>query len=312
MFHVEHPGPENGPNRLGFAVKVMRQSGLRSNDMRRWQSKPHLRVSIGYLHAIFDYLDEADIRMYRMASDLAPYVTRLDMPDQQRQVEDCAVELAELGGRARTLGLRLSLHPSQYIVLNSPEERVVDTAIRTYESHAAILDGMGLGAEHKIITHVGGKYGDAENALARFAERYERLPENVRARLIVENDDRLFGVEDVLWLHDRTGIPVVFDWLHHAALNPSGVSTLDAARRSVATWPTGQRPKLHFSTAARGVVPGKAAPHADYIDAADFIPFVRALGDERVDIMLEAKMKDAALICLREHLSAAGLSDRFW
>lgn len=304
--------PQDIPNRLGFAVKVVRRAGLRSNDMRRWQSKPHLKVSIDYLHVIVDYLAESDIRMYRMASDLAPYITRDDMPEQQRQIEDSVEELEALGERVRALKLRLSMHPSQYIVLNTPEPRVLATAIRTYASHAAILDGMGLGLEHKIITHVGGRYGDPERALARFAERYEALPENVRARLIVENDDRLFGVEDVLWLHERTGIPVVYDWLHHAALNPSGISHVDAARCSLATWPADQRPKMHFSTAARALTPGKSAPHADFIDPIDFMPFVTALGAISVDIMLEAKMKDAALMQLRDDLAAAGLSDRFW
>lgn len=312
MFHVEHPASSDAPNRLGFAVKVVGRAGLRSNDARRWQSKPHLRVSIGYLHAIFDYLAEIDARMYRMASDLAPYVTRDDMPEQQGQIEESAVELAELGARARKMGLRLSLHPSQYIVLNSLDERVVQTAIRTYASHAAILDGMGLGPDHKIVTHVGGRYGDGEGALARFAERYELLPENVRARLIVENDDRLFGVQDVLWLHERAGIPVVFDWLHHQALGSGDMTASDAARRCLATWPAAQRPKIHFSTAAGAIVPRKAAPHADYIDGTEFIAFARSLGEEHVDVMLEAKMKDAALLRLRNELQAANLANRFW
>jgi UV DNA damage endonuclease len=313
MFHVEQERTtEDNRNRLGFAVKVVRRKGLRSHDTRRWQSRPHLHVSLEYLRSIFDYLEEADIRMYRMASDLAPYVTKTDLPEQARQIEESARELAEVGTRARELGLRLSLHPSQYIVLNTPDERVLDTALRTYASHAAILDGLGLGPEHKIITHVGGLYGDREGALARFVARYERLPQAVRARLIVENDDRLFDVADVLWLHARAGIPVVFDWLHHQALNLSGISAEEAATRALATWPEGQRPKLHFSSPRGTIVPGKSAPHADYIDAEDLIPFVRALPDTPYDIMLEAKMKDAALFRLRDDLSAAGLTDRFW
>jgi UV DNA damage endonuclease len=313
MFHVEQRRPrDDNQHRLGFAVKVVRRAGLRSHDTRRWQSRPHLRVSLAYLDRILDYLAEADIRMYRMASDLAPYITRMELPQQARQIEESEAELAATGARARALGLRLSLHPSQYVVLNTPDERVLATALRTFASHVAILDGLGLGPEHKIITHVGGLYGDRAGALARFATRYEALPEAVRARLIVENDDRLFDVADVLWLHERTGIPVVFDWLHHQALNLTALSAIDAATRALATWPAGQRPKLHFSSPACPLVPGRPVPHADDIDAADFLSFVTALPDIPYDIMLEAKRKDAALYRQRDDLAAAGLSGCFW
>lgn len=315
MFHVKHGRgrlDEDNRNRLAFAVKIVGKTGLRSHDTRRWQSKPHLRVSLGYLDTIFDYLAETHIRMYRMASDLAPYLTKADLPEQHQQIEEATGDLQRIGQRANDLGLRLSLHPSQYIVLNTPDGRVLDTALRTFTSHAAILDGMGLGHEHKIITHVGGLYNDRPTALARFAERYEQLPDNVRARLVLENDDRLFPVEDVLWLHQRTGIPIVFDWLHHVALNPAGIDPIEAARRCLATWPDRQRQKLHFSTVAGGITPGKAAPHAGYIDPVDIIPFLHGLADLTFDVMLEAKQKDLALLQLRSDLQHAGLDGRFW
>ncbi|MDQ3548995.1 MAG: UV DNA damage repair endonuclease UvsE [Chloroflexota bacterium] len=303
---------EDTRNRLGFAVKVVGKPGLRSHDTRRWQSKPHLRVSLGYLDLILDYLAETDIRMYRMASDLAPYVTKADLPGQHQQIEEAADDLERVGRRANDMGLRLSIHPSQYIVLNTPDDRVLDTALRTFASQAAIMDGMGLKPEHKIITHVGGLYNNRPTALARFAERYHQLPESVQARLIVENDDRLFPVEDVLWLHERTGIPIVFDWLHHVALNPAGIDPTEAARRCLATWPEHQRPKLHFSTVVGGITPGKSAPHADFIEPGDVIPFLNGLDDREFDVMLEAKQKDLALLRLRSDLAQAGLDGRFW
>jgi UV DNA damage endonuclease len=304
--------PTKVRNRIGFAVKVVGRAGLRSHDTRRWQSKPHLRVSIDYLDRIFDYLEETDIRMYRMASDLAPYLTKLDLPEQHQQIYEAASELAALGDKARRLNLRLSLHPSQYIVLNTPDERVLDTAVRTFQSHADILDGMGMGPEHKIITHVGGLYNDRQTALERFAARYEKLPESIRRRLIVENDDRLFPVQDVLWLHERTGVPVVFDWLHFQALNDGTLTAEEAALRCLATWPVAERPKLHFSSVAGSIPTGKAAPHADYIDPNDLIPFLAALRDHSFDVMLEAKMKDLAVLRTREDLRVVGLDNRFW
>src|SRR5689334_20829445 len=107
-----HPSP---PLRLGFAVKVVGRNDLKSNDTRRWQSNPHLRVSLTYLHAIFDYLQQHAITMYRMSSDLAPYVTHPDLPQFHRQIEESDDDLRRLGARAREQGLRLSFHPSQFV-----------------------------------------------------------------------------------------------------------------------------------------------------------------------------------------------------
>lgn len=101
----------------------MGAEGLKSNDSRRWQQSPHLRISIDYLHQIFDHLANRSIRMYRMSSDIAPYVTHPEMPQFHRQVRECAAELRALGRRARGQDLRLSFHPSQFIVLNSPDRR---------------------------------------------------------------------------------------------------------------------------------------------------------------------------------------------
>ncbi|MDP8907910.1 MAG: UV DNA damage repair endonuclease UvsE, partial [Chloroflexota bacterium] len=179
--------------RLGFAVKVLGRPGLKSNDSRRWQSGPHLRVSLEYLAAIFAYLAETEIRMYRISSDIAPYITHPDLPQFHHQIDECRQELATLGMRARELDLRLSMHPSQYIVLNSPDERIATAAIRDFVYHAEFLDALGVGPEAKIVTHVGGAYGDRDAAMDRFVRRYETLPANVRARLVLENDETLYG-----------------------------------------------------------------------------------------------------------------------
>src|SRR4051794_3641330 len=93
--------------RLGFACIVLGRPGLKAADARRWQNNPHLRISIGYLHAIFDYLDEVDIRMYRLSSGVAPYITHPDLPQSWNQIEECRDQLAELGAKARRYDLRL-------------------------------------------------------------------------------------------------------------------------------------------------------------------------------------------------------------
>jgi UV DNA damage endonuclease len=145
--------------RLGFAVKVFGEGGLPSHDTRRWQSGPHLRVSLERLRAILDYLDRNDIRMYRMATALAPYASHPTLTGFHDQVRECEAELAVVGALARALDVRLSTHPGQYTVLNSERPDVRDAAIAELEVQASLLDAMGLGPEAVVVLHVGSGAG---------------------------------------------------------------------------------------------------------------------------------------------------------
>jgi UV DNA damage endonuclease len=310
--------------RLGFACVVLGREGLKAHDARRWQNNPHLRVSIGYLHAIFDYLDEVDIRMYRLSSGVAPYITHPDLPQFWNQIEECRDELAALGAKARRYDLRLSSHPGQYSLLNAVDDVVYANSLRDFDYHVALLDALGMPPDHKVVTHVGGVYDDKEASRDRFVARYETLPERVKARLVVENDETHYGLPDVLAIHERVGIPVVWDWLHHAVYNPAGIPADEATRLMTATWPAGQTPKIHFSsqrreprqiarkdrkTGARILSEAPAAPgqHADDIDAAEFAAYLASVREVPFDIMLEAKNKDLALLKLRADLAALPL-----
>jgi UV DNA damage endonuclease len=306
--------------RLGFAVKVLGDGGLASHDTRRWQSRPHLRVSIERLHAVFDYLDRHDIRMYRMASALAPYATHPDLPQFHGQLAECADELGQLGARAKALGIRLSFHPGQYCVLNSERPEVVDAALRDLELHAQVLDLMDQPAEAVVVLHVGARGDNGATAGDRFVSGFERLSDRARSRLVLENDDRLFGIADVLLLSSRTGLRVVWDAHHHHCHNPDRIPEREALRLAMGTWPREVVPKIHYSSpktaveerpVRRGrrverayVLPRRSA-HADLIDPFAFERFLRELvRGASVDVMLEAKAKDLALLRLREELAA--------
>ena len=112
------------PLRLGFPVKVMGRPDLKSNDTRGWRKEPHLKQSLEYLDAILDYLVRVEIDMYRMSSDIAPYATHPDMPQFHNMVAESDAELAAFGRKARDLDIRLSFHPSQFVLLNSPNEEL--------------------------------------------------------------------------------------------------------------------------------------------------------------------------------------------
>jgi UV DNA damage endonuclease len=311
------------PNRLGFAVKVLGRSGLKSNDARRWQSGPHLRVSLAYLDAILDYLRDTDIRMYRISSEIAPYITHPEMPQFHGQIEESDVELRSVGAKIRKMDLRVSMHPSQYIVLNSPDERVARAAIADFGYHARFLDALGTGSEAKIVTHVGGVYGDREAAMNRFVERYRALDPAIRTRLVLENDEVSYPVTDILAIHDACGVPLVFDILHHRVNNPAGLDDVDALLACLKTWPAGETPKIHYSTqrtyartqgSADPAAPkgAKRGEHDDWIEAGDFAGLLDRAPEKRFDVMLEAKQKDLALLRLREELRGTAIDGRFW
>lgn len=306
--------------RLGFAVKVLGGGGLPSHDSRRWQSEPHLRNSLAYLRDILDYLVERDLRMYRMATGLAPYASHPELPQFHSQIDECADELAAVGARARELGVRLSSHPGQYTVLNSGRPEVVSAAVAELEVQARLLDGLGQPPEAVVVVHVGGAVGGREAGADRFAAGFERLSEAARRRVVLENDDRLYSLTDVLDLSGRLGVPLVWDVLHHHCHNPEEVPAREALALALATWPTGVLPKIHFSSprldvterrkksgrrVERGLVLPNPRAHADTVDAMAFAGFLRheATGLD-FDVMIEAKAKDLAVLRLMEQISS--------
>lgn len=305
--------------RLGFPVKVMGQEGLKSNDTRRWRSNPHLSKSLEYLHAIFDYLGKHRISMYRMSSDLAPYATHPDMPQFHNMVRECRAELRDIGQRAHAMNLRLSFHPSQFVILNSPNPELVRKSVWDLQSQAEMLDCMELGPEAVLVIHVGGAYGDRVSGNARWVKTWKMLPEPVKRRLVLEHDDLRYSAADVLWIHQHTGVRLIFDYQHFWCFNPEKLELRDTVRQILRTWPKGVRPKIHFSSPrtelrevkrkdpkTRKVKTSLIAPtwtgHADFVNPFEFCTFMRTVEGMEFDVMLEAKVKDLALIRLRADL----------
>jgi UV DNA damage endonuclease len=306
-------------SRLGFPVKVMARDDLKSSDSRRAASDPHLKVSIAYLEQIFDHLARHDIRMYRMSSDIAPYATHPDMPRFHNMVKESASELRALGKKARDLDIRLSFHPSQFVVLNSPDPELVAKSVWDLTSQAEMLDLMELGPEAVLVIHVGGTYSDVPTSRTRWVETWASLPEPVRRRLVLEHDDLRFSAADILWIHEQTGVRLVFDYQHFWCLNPEGLALRATLERILRTWPSKQQPKIHFSSprtelreqtrvdkTTRKKLVRLVAPvftgHADFCNPFEFATFMRAADGLDFDVMLEAKAKDLSLLRLRADL----------
>lgn len=247
------------------------------------------------LKTILEYNVQHHIFLYRISSDLIPFGSSPVNTLPWRQIYQ--QELVEIGNYIKTHGIRVSLHPGQYTILNAERQDVVERAIEDLRYHASILDAMELDATHKMILHIGGVYGDKTAAIERFIHVYQGLDEAIKNRLVIENDDHYYTIEDVLYISKELDIPVIFDNLHHQILPPSidkeEIEWMDIVRH---TWKEKDGvQKIHYSEQD----PNKrVGGHAKRIDIDVFLAFYLRLRRDDLDIMLEVKDKNvSALKC---------------
>jgi UV DNA damage endonuclease len=217
-----------------------------------------------------------------------------------------AADFREVGDYIKAHDLRVSFHPDQFVVLNSPSPDIVRRSVDELIYQGSMLDLMGLDGTAKLQIHVGGLYGDRELAINRFAAVHATLPAAVKARVVVENDDRLFSLRDCLHLHELTGVPILFDNFHHECLN-HGEPMHDALRLAAATWhPTRDGvPMMDYSSQAVGERKGK---HTDDLVDDLFRSFLAELHGLDMDLMLEIKNKEASALRAVAILRELGLS----
>lgn len=285
--------------RFGFACKAVGLPGAAQTGLTlaRANQESLIRVSrhnLGALGVMLRYCKAQSISLLRISSDVIPLASHPEVSFDWQTL--LAPELAALRETIRDCGVRVSMHPGQYTVLNSPHAQVVQRAVQDLRFHAAFLDALGTGQAARLILHPGGGYGDREAALERLRENLQALPSPVRNRLSLENDERVYTIEDVLKICAAFSLPAVFDVFHHA-LNPpahgSPAYWLDAA---AATWDAQRgRPKIHYSQQLRGARPGM---HSRTIRLREFLAFHAQLKGRELDVMLEVKDKNlSALKC---------------
>jgi UV DNA damage endonuclease len=293
---------------LGFVASVLSENLSTSRTCRlRNATAGRIRELIGEnltsLDRVTSFLERHQIRLYRISSNLIPFASHpVNTVPWRREYAD---KLADIGAHLRRQGVRVSTHPGQYTVLNSPHTPIVRAAVSELEYHAALLDALDANTMSKIVVHVGGVYGGSEQlAISRFVAAARALPDTVRRRLVVENDDRLFDADEVLGAGRGAGIPVVFDWLHHQA-NPCRRPLSEVLIDIFETWTeVDGTPKVHLSSQAAGAPVGA---HARFVDVRDAIALLHAAPPVRFDCMLEAKEKDRALLRLRDELRTRGI-----
>jgi len=231
------------------------------------------------------------IRFMRMSSDMFPFASHDVYGYSVAYAKD---ELKKIGVLAKKLGHRLTTHPGQTNNLGSPTEKVVLATRRDLAYHAEMLDLMGLDADSVMIIHMGGTYGNKEETIARFEKEFLLLPENVRNRLVLENDEICYNTEEILPICEKLKIPLVFDW-HHHSINPGTIPLDVLLQRIKAIWITrGIKQKMHYSESRPNAVSVmERRAHSDYVEV------VPMCGND-VDLMIEAKMKEAAVLRIME------------
>jgi UV DNA damage endonuclease len=246
------------------------------------------------LAAAVERCHELGIGAFRVNSQILPLATHpitgysLEQLDPSGAIAG-AFEWA--GALARAYDIRLSLHPDQFVVLNSEREAVVQSAVQELELQASVAEMIGADV---IVLHAGGMAGGTSAALERLERGLPLLSSRVRERLALENDDRSFTPRDLLPLCERTGVPLVYDVHHHRCL-ADGLTLEEATERSSATW-GGREPYAHLSSPRDGWSSANTRAHADYIDQADFPDAWR---DRTMTIDVEAKAKERAVLAIK-------------
>ncbi|MBG8552541.1 UV DNA damage repair endonuclease UvsE [Hymenobacter guriensis] len=246
--------------------------------------------NLACLQRILEYNVSHGLLFFRMGSGIVPFGSHPvnTFPWQTH----FAAELKSVGDYIKANNLRVSFHPDQFVVLNSPDPGIVERSVQELVYQGSVLDLMGLDSTMKLQIHAGGLYGDMESALTRWIATYHTLPEAVKARLVVENDDRLYSLRSCLRLHEAVGVPILFDNLHHECLN-HGEPMAEALALAFSTWHP-QRdgvPMMDYSAQSVGERKGK---HTASLDEALFREFLTHLHGHDADIMLEIKDKEAS------------------
>ncbi len=245
------------------------------------------------LYSILNYNLKNNIHFYRMSSKLIPLVNLEGVDfDYINKYKDKYKKISKI---INENNMRVDFHPDQFTILNSTKKEVVENTIKILEHHYKLLEAMNI--KNKIIVlHLGSSVFGKENSIKRFINNFNKLPKHITNCIALENDDKIYNIEDIINVSKQLDIPIVLDIHHHNCNNIKSIEYyLDDVIKS---WKY-ENPKIHFST-PKNKTKKDFRSHNEYINVDDFIDFINILKkyDKDIDIMLEAKGKDEALFRL--------------
>lgn len=309
--HVKNASPSKTMTATRFQSIADREAAIRRLE----------RIAAENLHntlRLLRYNRGEGIRLYRLSSRLIPLLSH-DLLAGWNPLDMLEPDFRAIGDYAKEHGMRLSFHPDHFTVLSTPRQEVLAKSEQDLHRHISMLERMGLDARYKCNIHIGGTYGNKEQAYDRFLRQFNAMPERLRRRITLENDDKTFTARETLEACRSVGVPMVLD-IHHHAVNNGGESAGDLWEGIRETWSREKEraltepeaadvaateellaPKIHVSSPKSEKDP---RGHADYVDADFFLAFARSIASQtpRLDVMIEAKRKDDALLRLMEQL----------
>ena len=282
--------------KLGYPC-INRSIGCTANSTFRLASysKENLlakvKNNLNCLFKILEYNVKNNLLFFRISSDLVPFASH----------PICKVDWAKyfakrflaIGSFIEKHKIRISMHPDQFVLINSLRRIIVQRSIKELEYHCKVLDTMGLDSTAKVQIHVGGVYGDKEKAIDRFIIEYESLPITIKKRLVIENDHISYSLRDCILINQRIGIPVLFDTFHHHCLN-NGESALETLTLAKKTWQ--KKDGLLMIDYSNQKPNSKKGTHAEHINLKHFKQFINETKRIDFDIMLEIKDKERSAL----------------
>jgi UV DNA damage endonuclease len=252
------------------------------------------RGNVKEILRVIPRLNEHNIKSFRLSSSIFPLFEFCG--DIARNDEQIKTDLALAGRLFREAGIRVTCHPGQFCVISSDSDRIVENSIGELAYHAFVFDCMGFAISPYYAINI---HGGKANREERLIESISRLPENIRGRLTLENDEKCYNVAKLLKIHDKTGVPVVFD-SHHYNFGADDIDFVSAFDSTIKTW-NGIKPLQHLSNTEIGKENSsfnERRSHSNYIHRIPELQ-LSALREDTIDVDVEAKMKNLALLKIR-------------
>src|SRR4030042_3905209 len=247
--------------------------------------------NLACLLEILEFNHKHGLFFFRISSDLIPFASHPVCESPWQKVHKKTFR--EIGNFIKKNQMRVSMHPDQFILINSPDKEIFQRSVKELLYHADVLDLLGVDETAKIQIHVGGVYGNKGQSIKRFIERYKRLADRIKRRLVIENDDRLYNVGDCLQIHEEIKIPVVFD-VFHFRCNTNGERVRDALSKVCSTW--AEKDGLPITDYSSQEKNKRIGTHARSININDFRKFIKQTEGLHFDIMCEIKDKEKSVL----------------
>jgi UV DNA damage endonuclease len=247
--------------------------------------------NLSCLEKILEYNIKQGFLFFRISSDIIPFAGHeINLFDWGKYFKK---RLEAIGQYIKENDIRISMHPDQFVLLNSLNPEIIKRSILELKWQVKFLDIMDLDETAKIQIHVGGVYGDKEASIKRFVSSYRKLSISIKKRLVIENDERMYSLKDCLNISKQIGIPILFDYFHHCCLNNNEL-LFKAIKDVEKTWKKKDGVMMNDYSSQDPF--GRLGKHAESIDLNDFGKYLREIKPFDCDIMLEIKDKETSAL----------------